>query len=407
MPAELMGKLRAYALEFGETYASYLSTESDREYFWATDRYGVVAFRRMGRYVNVADGLLTDPVNRERLLGDFLAFAANNKWVVSFMNVPRNELNLFRQHGCQVTKCGEEAIVQLELTSWQGKEASWLRRQENYCKRQGVEISEIIPDAADPVYRNEVVPQLEEISKDHIAATLHRREMEFFVSNFSALELEGRRLFVAREAGRITAFIICNPGLDGDFWAVEVYRRRPDAVRGVVPSVIMHAMRTMKAEGVRYFSLCLSPFLRCTPVVGDSRVYRFVANFWWRNMNSIYDVQGIYHFKSRFRPDYREMFLAVHPGVSVRSLLVIAYIWKLFHFNPCRLLKRSFRSGKARSLALPERGTRRMIRQLRKNTPIEAAASATAINGAAPEMPVSTVYEQEHAEIQTLEDISI
>jgi phosphatidylglycerol lysyltransferase len=402
MPAELIDHLRHCAREFGDTYASYLATELDREYFWATELEGFVAFRRLGRYVNVADGLIADPANRERLLAEFLAFTKQNNWVASFMNVPRNEINLFRRQGCQVTKCGEEALVQLEQTSWHGKEASWLRRQENYCKRHGVEVFEVDPDPEDPVYYDEIIQQLEEISGDHIDATLNQREMQFFVSNFSPHELSGRRLFVARDGSRIEGFIVCNPGLGGDFWAVEVYRRRQDAVRGVIPFIIMHAMREMKAEGVQYFSLSLAPFLRCNPVVDDSPVFRFVANSWWRYLNPIYDVQGIFHFKSRFRPDYREMYLAVSPGVTIRSLLVIAYVWKLFHFNPLRLLKRSLqhrRNAKQHSLAMPERRSRRAIRKLRpKQKSGDSAAS---------EISVVAIAKQNNVKTHSHEEISI
>ena len=402
MSPELIDRLRLKARTFGDTYASYLITEPGREYFWGPERCGVVAFRRVGRYVNVADGLIAPPEDRERLLTEFLTFAEQNRWVASFMNVPRNEIKMFRRQGCQVSKCGEEALVQLDRTDWRGKHAQWLRRQENYCKRHGIDLCEIDPDPLEIFYRVEVAPQLEEISQDHIASTLHQREMEFYVSHFSAYELNDRRLFVARDGSRIIAFIICNPGLDGDFWAVEVYRRRQDALRGVIPGLILHAMRVMKAEGVTYFSLSLVPFVRCNAVVGDSRVYRFVANFWWRHLNAIYDVQGIFHFKSRFCPDYREMYLAAKPGVSLRSLLVIAYLWKLFHFNPFRFLKRSLqrkRTAENRSLAMPERRPQRMIRALHSRR-----ASQTAV---IEQPPIATPYDQNHAAIHTPEEISV
>jgi len=401
MPLELKDRLRQCARKFGDTYASYLVTQSDREYFWSSGRRGVVGFRRLGRYVNVADGLLADPADREQLLAEFLAFTEQNRWVASFMNVPRNELKLFRRQGCQVTKCGEEALVQLDQTDWRGKDSQWLRRQENFCRRHGIEVFEVDPDTEDHVYQDEFVPQLEEISQEHISSTLHRKEMQFFVSHFSAHELTERRLFVARDGSRIIAFIVCNPGLDGDFWAVEVYRRRRDAVRGVIPCVIMHAMRAMKAEGVRYFSLSLVPFLRCNPVVGDSRVFRFVVNSWWRYLNPIYDVQGIFHFKSRFRPDYREMYMAAKPGVSIRSMLAMTYIWKLFHFNPLRLLKRSMRRRRSAgnsSLAVPARRSKRAIRQLHHRQPSSEPA--------APQLPVTAVYEQPIAENRAHEDVS-
>ena len=169
-------------------------------------------------------------------------------------------------------------------------------------------------------------------------------------------------------------------------WAVEVYRRRRDAVRGVIPAVIMHAMRLMQAEGVEYFSLSLSPFLRCTPVAGDSAMFRTIANFWWRFLNPIYDVKGLFHFKSRFRPDYREMYLAAHPRITIRSLLAMAMTWQLFHFNPFRLAWRSLRhssSGERRMLATPHRGADRLIRDLRINASPSVAGNPLRLTTAA------------------------
>jgi phosphatidylglycerol lysyltransferase len=402
MSQELNERLRRCAQEFGETYAAFLVTEMDREYFWCSERRGVVGYRRLGRYVIVGDGLLAAPEDRELLLKEFLSFAKENRWRPTFMNVPRNEINMFRRHECQVTKCGEEPLVRLQRTEWHGKQSQWVRRQENFCKRHGVEVCEIIPDSANAVYVQEIAPQLEEISRAHLASTLHRKEMRFFVSQFSAKQLSGKRLFVARTASRIVAFIVCNPGLNGDLWAVEVYRRRPDAARGAIPFVIMHAMRAMKGEGVRYFSLSLAPFLRCTPMIGDSVIFRSVANLWWRFLNPVYDVRGLFHFKSRFRPDYREMYLASKPRVTVISLFAIAFVWKLFHFNPLRLIPRALRHkwiAKQGDLATSEARPARVIRHLR---PYPAGAIARCR-----ECPPTVVEDKQFGETRAQETIPV
>jgi phosphatidylglycerol lysyltransferase len=134
----------------------------------------------------------------------------------------------------------------------------------------------------------------------------------------------------------------------------------------------------MQVEGVPYVSLSLAPFLRCTPVAGDSPMFRTVANFWWRRLNGIYDMRGLFHFKSRFRPDYREMFLAADPRITVRSLWSMAMMWRLFAFNPLRLLWRELwlmRNSERGSLAVPERASDRLIRDLRRK-PDSARASA-------------------------------
>jgi phosphatidylglycerol lysyltransferase len=378
MPADLQARLRQCAFDHGDTYAASLVLEHDRELFWNADRTGVLGFRRRGKYVVVADGLLAPPEDRPQLLADFLAFVAANHWHASFLNVPRNEINLFRNQNCQVSKVGEEPLVRLQRTRWQGKDAQWLRRQESFVARQGVTMREVTPDPDDADYRDRIAPQLDEISRDHIQRTLHRRELKFFVSQFAPLELPDRRVFLAEQDGQVIAFIVCNPALAGDMWAVEVYRRRRDAVRGVVPALIMHAMRQMQAEGVSYFSLSLAPFVRCTPIAGDSAMFRTIVNFWWRRLNPIYDVRGLFHFKSRFRPDYREMYLAASPRITVRSLWSMAMTWQLFHFNPLRFIRHSVRltrSAERSSLATPELGAERRLRDLRPKVPQPTAPS--------------------------------
>ena len=98
----------------------------------------------------------------------------------------------------------------------------------------------------------------------------------------------------------------------------------------------------------------------------------FVCGFWWRRMNWLFDVRGIYHYKSRFRPYYREMFLATHPKITCRSLIAAAATWKLFQFNPARLARHAWdigrRGARRRTLSEPQPRPSRVIRELRPAT---------------------------------------
>ena len=161
-----------------------------------------------------------------------MSFAREKGWSIVFFNIPRSQTAFFKTHGFQMTKCGEEPIIQLANTDWRGKQYEWLRRQENYCKKHGLEFAELDNDPNDEEYRDRIVPELEEISRLHLGETLHQREMRFFVGQFRPLDMRRRRLFVARQDGQLVAFLVCTPGLDGDFWAIETYRRRP-GVRAV------------------------------------------------------------------------------------------------------------------------------------------------------------------------------
>ncbi|MEX2142566.1 MAG: DUF2156 domain-containing protein [Pirellulales bacterium] len=369
MPADAFVLLERYAYDLGQTYDSYLVTEVDREYFWCAGRRGVVGFIRRGRNAYVVGGLIASPENREALLAAFLDFAASRKLVVSFLNIGRNDLALFRRHNCQVSKFGEEPLIDLEKTTWNGKAYEWLRRQENFCIRQGLQFHEIAHDPGDAVYRDQIVPELEEISRVHVAGTLHGKELEFLEGRFRPLALGRRRLFVAVRQARTEAFVVCNPCLAGGMWAFEMYRRRPDATRGVIPYAMLQAMRKLKTEGVTYASLSLIPFVRSDIAMrGDSRLIHSAAWFWWRYLNWIFDMRGIYHYKSRFRPDFREMYLAAWPRVTVMSLLGLAAVWRVFSVNPFRLANhvwRKWQKSSRETLARPEWRPKRLLRELR------------------------------------------
>ena len=58
---------------------------------------------------------------------------------------------------------------------------------------------------------------------------------------------------------RIEGFLIALPMDGGRRWSFEMYRHRPDAVRGVVPHLFHEIMIRMKAEGIDSVSLCLRP----------------------------------------------------------------------------------------------------------------------------------------------------
>ena len=330
MPAEAARLAEQYAYSYGRCFDSYQITEHNREYFFSSGRRGVVGFVRDGRYAHVLGGLLAQEGLRDTLLGEFVRYAQSRNMHVSVFNVLDEDHALFRKYGFQLTKWGEEPIIHLPQTTWRGKKFEWLRRQENYCRRHDLTMREV----TDAVSRNEdgdpTVAELREISETHIENTTHRKEMRVLVSEFDPPRLGRRRIFVAESPTRTEAFISCNPCRDGEMWAIETWRRRPDSPRGVVAFLMMQTMRGWKEEGVQDVSLCLVGCVRCgEPMPNDSRLLRNGMNLWWHYGNWLFDMQGLYHFKSRFRPEYRNLCVAALPNVTFHSMRTFMKMWKI------------------------------------------------------------------------------
>jgi phosphatidylglycerol lysyltransferase len=334
--------LEQFAYQFGRSYDSYLVTDPDRCCFWASGRRGVVVYAKVGKYLHVGGGILAHTSDKQQLLAEFIEFAQRRKQLISFYNIPGDELPLFRKFGFQVTKWGEDALLELRGRTWRGNEFQWVRRQSNYCLRRGLTVLESSRGKCRSADWSNLVAELEEISAARLATKPQAAETAFLDGRFEPSRLGRRRLFIARSSQRIEAFLICNPYLNGRQWALEVYRHRPDCIRGTMAFLMHQTLNQLQREGVRRASLCLIPGLRCErPLEGDSRLIRWGLLLSQR-LNLIFDHAGLYHFKSRFRPRFENRYVCVLPKATVGSLLTFTQLCGVLRLSPRKLLREIF-----------------------------------------------------------------
>lgn len=308
---------------FGRNYDSYLATDAGREIFRSRDGQGVVSLARVGSYLHAGGGLIAREEQREPLLAELVEQTGRRGECLSFFNIAEDDLPLFRRHGFQATKLGEEAAIDLDDWQCRGKAFEWLRRQTNYCRRQGLRMVECVRAEMSPRQWQRLMAQLSEMSAAFLDKKPQAAELHFLDGTFDSRRIGRRRIFAARTEqghGRVESFLICNPFLDGAGWAFEIYRQRPDAVRGAVPFLMRQAIGELKLEGARRVSLCLVPGMRSSgPLSGDSALVRNGLTIGSRYFNFIFDAAGLYHFKSRFRPRFEARYLCARPAVTLGS----------------------------------------------------------------------------------------
>ena len=348
--------LEDFAFRYGRHYDAYLVTEPGWARFWSRGRRGVVAMMRKGKYLHINGGLLAPPQHRRELLEQLLDYAAARQLVLTFFNIADDELPLFRQFGFQVTKWGEEALIDLENCDWAGGGYEWVRRQVNYCRRHGLVVSECKrPWMANDRWER-LMAEISALTPSFLAGKAQTGEMQLLEGHFDPQDLDRKRIFVARSrhgGGRVEGFLACNPCQNGALWAMETYRQRHDAVRGAIPFLMHQAIETFKSEGVRRVSLCLIPGLRCqTPLAGDSALARRGLVAGTRYFGLVFDTAGAYHFKTRFRPRFENRYLCVYPRVTFGSAWAMIRLLgvlrldtpKLFGLLAARWKKRALRA---------------------------------------------------------------
>ena len=343
---ESESSLEAFLFRYGRCYDSYLGLESNRETFWSLDRRGLVTFVRRGRYLNISGGLIAPANQKLNLLMQLVGYAIANRLVLSFYNIPDDDLPLFRRFDFQITKWGEEAIVDLTDELWRGKAFEWVRRQVNFCQRNRLVCSECDLDELSVDDRDDVIAELREVSAAPLMLKPQAEEMTFLEGNFDPSQMGRKRLFIARVdggAGRIEGFLMANPCLDGSAWAFELYRYRSDAVRGTVAFLMHQAIQRLQIENVSHVSLCLVPGLACeTPLPGDSTMVRRGLAIATKYFDFLFNTAGTLHFKSRFRPRFENRYLCVWPKATLGSSWAFIQVIGVLNLSPSKLW-RAFR----------------------------------------------------------------
>lgn len=103
----------------------------------------------------------------------------------------------------------------------------------------------------------------------------------------------------------------------------ELLTRHITAQPGSMETLIAHIFFKLKKEGFRYWSLGEAPF---TDPEHRRRHLKERTVFWAGKLfNYAYNARGLYNFKNKFNPLWKDVYLCGYPAVSFYTL------WRLFH----------------------------------------------------------------------------
>ena len=340
-----------FVREHGYVADSYLATAPGRLSFWSADRSGLVSYARVGFYVLVSGGLIGPPESQPQLLREFLEFTTAHGWRAIFFCIPAKDEQLFRDVGYDINKIGEDAFIDLGNVTFSGKRFEWVRRQANYCQRHGVAVCEIHRENLTDVAWTTLLQELDDVCRSTMSEKPQTGEMTFFDGTLGDHDLGARRLFVAQTEQdgqrRIEGYVVCNPMHGGKAWSTEIYRHRSDAVRGTVPFLFHEVILQLQQEGAKYISLCIAPGRNCEESLPGEKPFIRKSLIAFRDRGSLlFDMRGIDHFKSRFRPRYENSLVCSPPPprmfatlTALGAVLATMWVFGLLKIDPLKMLK--------------------------------------------------------------------
>lgn len=291
---------------------SFMTTWTGNAYWFAPDADAAIAYRVRGRIAVTLGGPFGRDRTDPRVARAFVDFCGERGWTPVFYSVDDAESATLDHLGWRRTQVAEEA--HLEPATWTpaGKKRQDVRTATHRAAREGVRA--VWTRWAELSFRDRA--QIREISEAWVADKTIP-EMEFTLGGVEQMTDLAVRLMLARDAQdrvvAVTSWIPVYAASSVSGYALDVMRRRHDAMNGVMEFVIGAVVEQLRAEGCTVMSLSGSP-LACHRDEADAEpdaVERFLRQLSVL-LEPAYGFRSLANFKKKFQPEFAPMWM-VYP----------------------------------------------------------------------------------------------
>jgi len=317
----------------GDSSIASFALDRDVDYFFSANGRAVIAYRFE------SDTLLVigDPIGPEEeipsLLEAFERFCREHDWSFAFYQARPERRPLYRVRGWRMVHIGEDPVIWPARFSLEGPAVATLRRSVRKLERLGIEARVFVPgeNAFEPARDGEgVLDQLREISSEWLRQ--HRGgEKGFCMGRFDPHHLSQVWLAIAWDPARSRAEAFCTfvPVWARRGWALDLMRRRPDAVPGATEFLIVKTVERMRERGDQMLSLSLSALTRVDREpnaagegpTADERTREFLME----RLARFYDFRGLFRWKQKFAPEFEARDL-VYPDPLELPRIALALV---------------------------------------------------------------------------------
>ena len=300
---------------------------ADKSYFFGAGERSLVAYRVVGGVAIVSGDPLGPPDDLDQVVGEFIAFARSHGWRIAILGVSEACLARYRRHGLRALYHGDEAVLDVETFSLEGRAIRKVRQSTSRLRAAGYR-SEVVPAAAiDPEQRAE----LEAIASQWRGDAPERG---FVMATDSLFRLDGdEALFVIGRSPDGTAqgflhFAVSRPGAA---LSLSTMPRRRTTPNGFNEWLVCESVEWARAHAFRRISLNFAPFAAVlapgAELSGSQRVQRRAL----LALKGRFQLDNLLLFNRKFFPDWQRRFVVFEsrldlPRIGLAALAAESYL---------------------------------------------------------------------------------
>lgn len=298
----------------------FMATWPGNLYWFCADADAAIAYRVHGRVAVTLGGAFGADRNDPRIGHAFVEFCGRNGWTPVFYSVDQSFAEALAPLQWQRVRVADEATMDPQSWTPAGKKRQDVRTATNRAQREEVHAQWITWNELSVVDRL----QIRAISEAWVADKTIP-EMGFTLGSVDEAADPATRLMLARDAtGHIVAVTTWIPifgaeGLSG--YALDVMRRRHDAMNGVMEFLIGSAVDVTREEGCTVLSLSGSPLAphreqQVAALPALDRLLEMLSGL----LEPAYGFRSLANFKKKFQPDFSPLWMVYPDAVQLPGI---------------------------------------------------------------------------------------
>jgi lysyl-tRNA synthetase class 2 len=315
---------RAIAVELvrrhGSDTLAYFKLRRDKHYLFSPERTGFLGYRVENGVVLVSGDPVGPTAALPSLLRELGGFAERRGLTVAALGVSESMRRLFEQLGLRSLYIGDEAIVDTESFSTEGRTIRKVRQSVSRLQKAGYEAT------AHELWR---LDEATLSNLEHVAeawrGSAPERGFSMALDTLRSNETQDTVIVIARDsAGEIRGFLQFVPSYGRAAMSLSAMRRDHDTPNGLTEFLVVRAVELLRERGVRELSLNFAAFARIihSPAGRAERI----ASRLLLVADRFFQIESLYRFNAKFQPRWEPRYF-MYAGARKLPRAALAALW--------------------------------------------------------------------------------
>jgi lysyl-tRNA synthetase class 2 len=318
---------RALVHAWGADTLAPFVLRADKSYFFSDDDRAFLAYRVVGGVAIVSGDPIGPRELGDSLLAGFVAHARARDWRIAILGASEHWLPAYRRHGLHSLYHGDEAIVDTQSFSLEGRAIRKVRQSVHRLQKAGYTTRTLRPGEIDGVLRQ----QLEAVAAEWRGDQPDRG----FVMALDALFSlgDGDAVFVVGfdPNGVAAGFLHFAVSAAGSALSLSSMPRHRDTLNGFNEWLICVAIEWARGNGFRQVSLNFAPFAALLAPETDLSTLQEVQRRALMTLKGHFQLDNLLAFNRKFFPRWEPRFVVYErrrdlPRVGIAALAAEAYL---------------------------------------------------------------------------------